>query len=159
MPRTCPAFAHAIAHSLCEGPLAPFTIQHAGSTTSPTIERAPTFAPGATASFFAAFAVADFAVPDFAAPGFAGVAGLAVVVVTVPFAGSGFGAGVDGAGFAGATCGVPVAGPDCANAADRDQSENTASASEAMALRVVMLVLHAGVQGGGYESIFLSAGA
>src|SRR2546426_2883792 len=103
MPRTCPAFAHAIAHSLCEGPLAPFTIQHAGSTTSPTIERAPTFAPGAAASFFADFA-------DFAAPDFAAVTGLTVVVVTVPFAGSAFGA-VAGAGFPGATCAVPGAGP------------------------------------------------
>src|SRR5437868_2997894 len=71
MPRTCPAFAHAMAHSLCCAPLDPFTIQHAGSTTSPTIERDVTLAGSASVAAFADVpAVAGLAVAE--------VAGLAV---------------------------------------------------------------------------------
>src|SRR6266550_8561885 len=82
MPSTCPALAHAIAHSLCDGPFAPFTIQHAGSTTSPTIERALPFTEAASASFFVADAPAFAVAAGFAAA--AGLAGAAPVVGVVP---------------------------------------------------------------------------
>src|SRR5689334_19831377 len=79
MPRTWPAFAQARRHSLCVSPLAPFTTQQPGSTTSPTIVLIPLVTPpfgetgaGALASFAA---VAAFA----GAVAFAGVvAGVAL---------------------------------------------------------------------------------
>src|SRR5206468_10051783 len=77
-----------MAHTLCEGPFAPFTIQQAGSTTSPMIDRGPTLA--AAPSAFVAFAVVAFAVVAFAvalpvaAPGALAGAGLGGVTWTVP---------------------------------------------------------------------------
>src|SRR5678810_217947 len=61
MARTWPALAHAMAQSLCCTPFAPFTIQHAGSTTSPTIVRGPTFAGSASFAAAVAAGVAGFA--------------------------------------------------------------------------------------------------
>src|SRR5882762_6279620 len=110
MPSTWPAFAQAIAQSLCAAPLAPFTIQHAGSTTSPTIERAPTFTGSASLD-----ALADVAVAAFAA-----VAGLAAVA-----AGAAFGVAV----------GVPEVA-DCANAAAARDIMNASSTNAAKTLRV-----------------------
>src|SRR5258705_13778849 len=89
MPSTWPAFAQAIAQSLCAAPLAPFTIQQAGSTTSPTIERAPTFKGSASLD-----ALADVAVAAFAAGGGVGAAGAGVARRGAGGPGGGFGVGV-----------------------------------------------------------------
>src|SRR5258705_1677396 len=91
-----------MAHSLCEGPFAPFTIQQAGSTTSPMIDRGPTLA--AVPSAFVAFAVVAFAVVAFAVVAFA---------VALPAAAAG---ALAGAGLGGVTCTVPVVAVPCAAA-------------------------------------------
>src|SRR5258705_2780737 len=120
MPSTWPAFAQAIAQSLCAAPLAIFTIQHAGSTTSPTIERAPTFTGSASLDALADVAVAAFAAVAGLAAAAAGVAGLAAVA-----AGAAFGVAV----------GVPEVA-DCANAAAARDIMNAAGTNAAKTLRV-----------------------
>src|SRR3989442_15989121 len=133
MPSTCPALAHAIAHSLCDGPFAPFTIQHAGSTTSPITERAPTLE--AEASFLEAdpaFAAAGFAgliVVVFTAPDLAGgtATGLGLVGDAVPLTTTGLAGAFFARGFAGGTPSAPVrGGPRWANAAGGVPNHNTA---------------------------------
>src|SRR5439155_9455329 len=108
-----------MSHSLCEGPLAPFTIQQAGSTTSPMIDRGPVFAAGASAGMVAG--------------------AFAAFVVALAAAGAG---ALAGAGLAGVTCTVPVVVLPWARARAGVQDGSRARTRSANVIRVFIQNLH-----------------
>src|SRR2546428_10881953 len=115
-----------MAHSLCEAPFAPFTIQQAGSTTSPMIDRGPVFAAGAS-------------------PGFVDAVFAVFVVAFAPAGACAFA----GAPLAGVTCTAPAVVLPCAPVRAGVHNGNRARARRANVIRVFIQDLHGTANGRG----------